>query len=130
MVKGFSSFASSLKNALSQCRPAFACHYTKFNSLICEYFYRCNFFSELYYLRFKSKTFIFVRIDTIENQLILSNIKILFKPSTYLFFQVSDLKRLLKKERRVLLLSTSEGVMNSVEAVHLGIGGIALLEYY
>ena len=99
---------------------------------MCEYFYKNHFFSEVYYIF--SSTFsccyLFVRIESYEGNLVLKNIKSFYQRSRPIFFNVNQITRKLFKEKSVFLLSTSEGILNSIEALHLGIGGLVLFEYY
>jgi ribosomal protein S8 len=128
----FGSFLSTFKNALLKKKVNFFVHYSKLNALICEYFFKNHFFSEVFYLYTNKNDccFILVTMESFEGELILKNINILYKPSRPLYMNAKKLKRMLNRQKAVFLLSTSEGILNSVEALQIGVGGIILFEYY
>ena len=129
----FSSFLSGFKNALLKRSSTFLVHYSRFNSLVCEYFFKNHFFSDVFYLfssENKNFLFIFIVIETFEGFPVLSNVRSVSGRSRYVYMNVYTLKRKLIKDRVVFLLSTSEGIINSLEATFIGIGGVVLFEYY
>lgn len=127
----FSSFASSLKNAVLKNNTSFIVHYSNINYLICEYFFLNNFFSEIYYLCFNDEVvFIFIVMNTFEGGLIFYNITFFYNKSFNLVLKCDDVKNRLFKYKSMFLLSTSKGILNSFEAINLGVGGVVLFGYY
>lgn len=128
----FGSFASSFKNAVLKNSNKFLTHYSKLNSQICEYLLKNFFFSEVYYLFSCSlnSTFIFVVINNCEGSLVFNYIRFFYKKSNVTSFDLYQLKRKVKREKSSYLLSTSEGILSSTEAIYIGIGGIVLFEYF
>nr|YP_010049287.1 40S ribosomal protein S8 [Pleurostomum flabellatum]QPL15622.1 40S ribosomal protein S8 [Pleurostomum flabellatum] len=128
----FSSLISSIKNCIAKGKNKFVSHYSRFNSMICEYMLKNFFFSEVYYLvSLKNKIyFIFVVIGNFDGNLLLNDIKNFYKPSKPIYLKVFQIKKFFKKSKSVFLLSTSEGIVNSLEALDLRVGGLLLFEYY
>ena len=125
---------SSFKNALLKNKAKFFVHYSKLNALICEYFYKNHFFSDVFYFYTNTSrcicSYILVCIESFEGNLVLNNVIPFYRPSRPIYLRVEQLKRKLFFEKSLFLLSTSEGILNSVEAIHLGVGGLILFEYY
>jgi ribosomal protein S8 len=90
------------------------------------------FFSEVYYLVSQklSNKLIFVIIADYEGGLVINRLNFFYKQSSLNYVGISDLKRYTYRDKSVYLLSTSEGILNSIEAMYIGVGGVLLFEYY
>jgi ribosomal protein S8 len=128
----FSSFFSSFKNAIFKKKNKFIVHASRLNILLCEYFFKNNYFSEVYFLYSYKMNFLYILVflQFFENLFLFHNIISWYKKSRPIFFNVKQLKRIIRKEKRMYILSTSEGILNCVEALQLNIGGLVLFEYY
>jgi ribosomal protein S8 len=128
----FSSFFSSFKNAVLKKKNKFLVHASKLNILLCEYFYKNNYFSEVYFLYSSRMNFLYILVflQFFENDFLFCNLKSWYQKSKPIYINVKQLKRVVRKEKRMYILSTSEGILNCIEALHLNVGGLILFEYY
>ena len=72
----FGSFFSSFKNAILKKKNKFIVHASTLNILLCEYFYKNNYFSEVYFLYSYKMNFFFILVflEYFENSFLLKNI--------------------------------------------------------
>ncbi len=73
---------------------------------------------------------IFVYINYINNKPIYKNIINLFKPSNKKYMQLQTLKKINEKYNWIFIMSTNKGIINSVEAVKLGVGGLIIAKIW
>lgn len=73
---------------------------------------------------------IFVYINYINNKPIYKNIMNLFKPSNKKYMQLQTLKKINEKYNWIFIMSTNKGIINSIEAVKLGVGGLIIAKIW
>lgn len=70
--------------------------------------------------------YIFVQINYINNKPVFTNITNLFKPGHKTFISLKNLKKISEKHNWILILSTSQGILNNFEAIKKNVGGILI----
>ena len=72
----FGSFFLMFKNVILKKKNKFIVHASTLNILLCEYFYKNNYFSEVYFLYSYKMNFFFILVflEYFENSFLLKNI--------------------------------------------------------
>lgn len=79
----------------------------------------------LKYIKIEDKC-VFAYINYINNKPVFNNITNLFKPSHRFYISLKNLKKVSYKHNWILILSTSQGVLNNFEAIEKGVGGVLI----
>lgn len=73
---------------------------------------------------------IFVFLNYKEDKLAFKNILNMYKPSRKLYINLKNLKYINKKHNWLFILSTSKGILNSLEAINLNVGGLIIAKIW
>lgn len=69
-------------------------------------------------------------INYLNNKPVFNNIVNFYKTSNKKFIKIKDLKKINKKYGWMFLLSTNKGILNSVDAITLNIGGLIIAQMW
>lgn len=64
------------------------------------------------------------------NKPVFRNIVNIFKPSRKKYISLNNLKKTLSKHNWILILSTNKGILNSLDAVNLNVGGLIIAQIW
>lgn len=71
-----------------------------------------------------------VYINYINNKPIFNNITNLYKPSQKMHISLKNLKKVSFKYNWIIILSTSQGIMNNFEAINKNLGGVIIAKIW
>lgn len=74
--------------------------------------------------------YIIVYINYINNKPVFKNIENMFKPSNKNYISLKELKKINEKHNWIFLISTNKGIINSLDAINLKIGGLLIAKIW
>ena len=130
----YSSFFSSFKNAVLKKKLQFSCYCNKLVYSICTYLTLKNYFhyTFVHYLIKNQKygSILTIVINYNKDLSSITKLQNLYKKSRNISFTFKSLQKIWMKQKRLILLSTSRGILDIKDALIYKIGGLALMEFY
>lgn len=117
---------NSLKISMMYNKKGFITQNNKNNLIILKIFLKLKMVK---FLKVDGKK-ITVYLNYIENKPVFRNIVNMFKPGHKYYISLKNLKRVNDNHNWILILSTSQGVMNSYEAVEKKLGGLVIAKIW